>query len=179
MKWFLFVALLAVLGCRKDASSSDADYVARDAVNIEIATQVDVLYSDSAQVKARIRAPELERHVNRVDPKEVFNKGIDVVFYDPTGAEQSYLTGGTAVRLSARQQTFIRDLVVWESVAGERLETSELVWDESKQIISSDKFVKISRPGEIIYGIGFKTNSQLTDWRIDAVEGIIKTTMPQ
>ena len=68
----------------------------------------------------------------------------------------------------------VRDSVVWQSVNGERLETEELVWDDQKHIVFSDRFVKITKPGEVLYGYGFEANEDFTRWQIKALEGRIK-----
>jgi LPS export ABC transporter protein LptC len=174
LHFFLGFALLFMLiGCEKPAPT--AGVRGRDAVMKETGTDIDMFYSDSARVRARIRGPVLDRFVERSNLREEFPKGVQITFFDNEGEEQSALRAQKGLRLGSKQRTVLTDSVVWVSVKNERLETSELIWDEREQAIFSDKFVKITRPGEVIYGYGFRTNSTFTEWRILAVEGVFKT----
>ena len=47
-------------------------------------------------------------------------------------------------------------------------------WDEKLNKVYTKKFVKITRPGEIIYGYGFEANQDFTRWEINAITGRIK-----
>jgi hypothetical protein len=63
--------------------------------------------------------------------------------------------------------------VVWKSHKQEKLESEELIWEEEERRIYSNKFVKITKPDEVIYGVGFETNQEFTRWKINAPEGEI------
>lgn len=52
------------------------------------------------------------------------------------------------------------------SVKGDKLNTEELTWNQKTQKISSDKFVKITTRDEIIFGDGFESNQDLTNYKI-------------
>ena len=65
----------------------------------------------------------------------------------------------------------MRDSVVWQSVRKEHLTTDELTWDERRQKVFTDRFVVITRPGEILYGRGFEANQDFTNITMKAVEG--------
>ena len=56
----------------------------------------------------------------------------------------------------------------------EQLETEELIWDEKKEKVYSNKFVKITKPDEKIYGYGVEANQDFTRWKINAIEGELK-----
>jgi hypothetical protein len=55
---------------------------------------------------------------------------------------------------------------------GSRIESSELIWDERTQTLSTDRFVQIIRPpADTIYSYGFKTNQNFTEYELYSVEG--------
>ena len=83
-------------------------------------------------------------------------------------------TAKYGVRYPNEGLVIVRDSVVWESMAQEKLETSELRWDEREKKIYTNKFVRITRPDEIIYGHGFEANQDFSYSKIQAIEGRIK-----
>ena len=165
--------VIGICACQKE-KTPDENLIARDALQTEQGHNVEMLYSDSAQVKVKINAPLLLRYTDRNAPRQVFPEGVKIIFFDPNKQIQSQLTGRYAVRYETQGRTIIRDSVRWNSVQLERLETTELIWDEKQNIVYSDKFVKITKPGEVIYGWGFRTNQSFTNWRINAIEGRFK-----
>ena len=56
---------------------------------------------------------------------------------------------------------------------GDQLNTEQLIWDQAKQTIFSEEFVKITTKEEIIYGDGFESNENFTQYRIKHIKGII------
>jgi hypothetical protein len=139
----------------------------------ERAEEVEILYSDSAIVRARVVAPVMLMDLDRSSESQEFPDGVVVDFFDDFQRVSSTLCGLYAIRYIRKGQVIVRDSVVWESVSGEKLETQELIWDEKAEKIYSDKFVVISRPSEIIYGHGFEAGQDFNNARIKAVEGRI------
>ncbi len=181
MKYFFkyvafFTALIAAIAlmtaCKTETPPPPEQYT-REQAKVEIGHNVAIIYSDSAQVRAKVTAPLLQYFNDPAAPRQVFPNGILTYFYDPlTTAVSSELRGRYAVRDEAKRKTFVRDSVVWESLKEGKLETSELIWDEATNIIYTDKFVKIAQPGrQTIYGYGFRTNQDFSEWRIQVPTG--------
>lgn len=170
---FVLLIIMVTAACKNDLTDS-RQIIAKDAVNYEKGKDVELIYSDSAQVRVMVSGPVMMRYTDRNNPRQEFPEGVKVLFYDKNQKVQSILTGKKAIRMETKGLTFVQDSIVWESVNLERLETSELVWDEKKNIVYSNKFAKITKPGEIIYGYGFETNQEFTNWRIKAIEGQFK-----
>ncbi len=169
----MLLCLCCGYACDNDLTDS-GQIIPRDAVQFETGKDVELLYSDSAQVRVMVSGPEMVRYTDRVHPRQEFPSGVKVLFYDKFQKVQSIMTARKAVRMESKGLTVIQDSIVWESVSLERLETSELIWDEKKNIVYSNKFAKITKPGEIIYGYGFETNQEFSNWRIRAIEGQFK-----
>lgn len=170
----LVLMLLSIVACKKGDGEGVDVIIAKSQLQTETGNNVEILYSDSARVKVKINAPLLLRNTDRNSPEQEFPKGIMATFFDANQQIQSRLKGKYAIRYEQEGRTVIRDSIEWLSVQLERLETSELIWDEKQNIVYSDKFVKITKPGEVIYGWGFRTNSDFTNWRINAIEGRFK-----
>jgi LPS export ABC transporter protein LptC len=158
--------------CENKTSDID-DLLSKMEVGKEFAEEVEILYSDSAIIRAKIVAPVMVMDMDRSTESQEFPKGVTVDFYDDFQNVSSNLSGLYAIRYIRKGQVIVRDSVVWKSASGEKLETQELIWDEKAEKIYSDKFVVISRPSEIIYGHGFEAGQDFNNARIKAVEGRI------
>ena len=64
-----------------------------------------------------------------------------------------------------------KDNVVLTSENGKRLETEELIWDEKKNKIYTDRKVKITTGKEVIEGEGFSSNPDFTEYTISKIHG--------
>lgn len=143
-------------------------------VSRETTRDVDILYSDSAQVRVRIKGPTMLTYNDRREPRQEFPDGVAVDFFGPNQEISSKLTAKYAIRYENDAYVVIRDSVVWQSLEGEKLETSQLIWDERRERVYSDRFVVVTRPEEIIYSQGFEANQDFSNIRMKAVEGRMK-----
>ena len=165
----LITCLVLFASCENDLAEVN-QFVNHDDVSIEIASDVEIIYSDSAFVKVKIKSPVPKRYLTKEDPHEKFPEGIDVVFFgERTNQEQSHLTSKFAIRRERKGEIIVRDSVVWWSKQGERLETEELIWNEKEQIVHTNRFVTIHKGDEVINGFGFEANEEFTHWKIKSV----------
>jgi hypothetical protein len=67
-----------------------------------------------------------------------------------------------------------RNDVVVINKKGEKLNTEELIWDEQREQIYSNAFVKITTDDEIIMGNGLESNQTFTDYTVKHITGSIK-----
>ena len=63
------------------------------------------------------------------------------------------------------------DNVILESNDDKKLETEELIWDEMSNKIYTEKKVKITTGKEIIFGEGFTSNPDFTEYSIVKIHG--------
>ncbi len=151
-------------------------------VPTEVAKDVEMLYSDSLQVRVRVRAPELVRYGGS-KLREEFNEGLEVDFLSDNLQVSSRLTAKSAVkktitvrdekgRASREPVVIVRDSVVLVSGNGKDiLKTDELIWYENSDKLASDAFVTIIKPDQVIYGFGFDSDGEFGTWRIRSVAG--------
>ncbi|MEZ4950310.1 MAG: LPS export ABC transporter periplasmic protein LptC [Saprospiraceae bacterium] len=167
-----FISLLSV-GCENDLAEINKLF-SKDEIDVEIAKVVEIFYSDSAQVRVKVNAPVMKRYTDKLDPREEFPNGLKVDFYGQDNQLNSWLTAKSGIRYQQKGLIIVRDSVVWKSKTQEQLETSELIWEEEKRKVYTNKFVVVRRPGEIIYGYGFESNQDFTHSKIRAIEGRLK-----
>lgn len=175
--FWLFLGIIAFSSCENDPSDVAALLANLDP-EVERASQVEILYSDSSLIKVRIEGPSMLTHLDRNDQRQEFPDGVRVEFFGPDGSITSVLTAKYGVRVDNKNQIIVRDSVVWQSIEQEKLETEELIWDEREEKVFTQKFVVITRPDEIITGHGFESDQNFENARINAVDGRIKISDP-
>ena len=57
--------------------------------------------------------------------------------------------------------------------AGEKLETELLFWDQKKELIYTDRFVKITTEDQIVQGYGLESDPRLSRRRIKKLSATI------
>lgn len=167
---FNILFLLFLSACGSDINKIEFD-IKEEQLAYEEALDVEMIYSDSAILRVSVSGPRMLRHIDKDEPRQEFTDGIKVIFYSPGGRAQSTLTAKHATRYDKKNAIYVRDSVIWQSGNKERLETEELIWEEKKDRVYSNRFVKIVKPDEVIYGYGFEANQAFTEWTINAVEG--------
>ena len=149
-------------------------FIEDDAVAVEVGEEVKMLYSDSGRVEMMIEAPLLHRLLDKREPKREFPAGLEVFFLDKEQKVQSWLIGKSAIEDENKQVITIRDSVVLFNHNAEKLETDELIWDKTKNIIYTKQFVRITTKDEQITGYGFEADREFKYWKIIAPQGSVK-----
>ena len=168
----LLLIFLALASCENDPvevkkMASDKEYPVSTARNIEI------VYTDSARLKAVLNAPLRETYLGDNERVE-FKQGVKVLFYSDDGKQSGNMTAGYGISYSKTEQMIARNNVeMYDALQGKRLNTEELIWDQKTGKIRSDKFSKITSKEEVIYGDGFESNQDFSNYRILKIRGIV------
>jgi LPS export ABC transporter protein LptC len=171
---WLFVLVVAVsifgYGCSDDLKDPDKEikYTGPLIENANITT----LYSDSAKILIRLRAPVQQEFENG---DGVFPKGLYVEFFREDGQITSTLKANYGKQERNKDLFLVKGNVVLENLEKqEKLETEELYWDKNKDRIYTDKFVKITTPERVLMGKGLETNQSFWPYKILNPTGIIE-----
>jgi len=116
-------------GCETDLKEVDRIAAIQAEEPVDISTGVTIIFSDSAQVKARLTAPEM-RHYNVEDPYYEFQKGITIIFYDENLQETQRITADYAIQKEKEELTEFRRNVVITRADGSIIKTEELIHDQ-------------------------------------------------
>lgn len=173
MRTYLFIAVLLCSGCQPEAPLS-ADVLTNLPMDAERARDVEILYSDSAQLMVRVRGPIMINYTARNNERQEFPEGVRVDFFDAGGNVKSVLTAKMGTRYDGRGIVVLEDSVVWKSVDEQMLETSELIWNEEQEKIYNNKFLVATTPRDTIFGKGFTANQDFTDISIIGTDGKLK-----
>ena len=133
---------------------------------------IAIFYSDSGVVKAKLTGPQMDNYVTNKSYVE-FPKGFKMFFYDEHMKVSSWMRANYGIRREKEKIMEAKNDVVVVNEKGEQLNAEHLIWEEEKQLIHSDKFVKITTADEIIYGDGFESNQDFTKYKIFKIRGTI------
>lgn len=134
--------------------------------NLPTQTGIDIetVYSDSGMLQIIMSTPLIERYTTMDPPYSEFKNGIKLFFYE--GKEEPEAT------LSAKYAKFHEDKKLWElrdsvvAVSDRKLETELLYWDQVKDLVYTERFVKITSEDETVMGTGFESNSRFDSYTI-------------
>jgi LPS export ABC transporter protein LptC len=167
----LLVLLAGLTGCENDLEKVKL-YSKGKVIPQESAKSIKIIYSDSAHVKVEMTAPVLNRFQTE-NPYIEMPKGLHTVFYNTKMEVNSRLDAKYGIRYERDQRMEARKNVVVVNEKGDTLETEHLIWDERKEKLISDEFVKITTKDEIIFGNGFEANQDFTKYKIFNIKGTI------
>lgn len=138
------------------------------------ARDIEILYSEKARVQIRLISPYL---VNKTEAEPIllFPEGFTVFFYDSAMNLQSTITADYGISYEKKKIMEARHNVVVENMEkGEKLNTEELFWDRGKQIIYSNKFVKLTSGEQVFTGDGLTSAEPFDELFISNPKGLIE-----
>ena len=175
----VLLGAIMLLACKNDIKEVNA-LAEREKRPDMTGENLELIYSDSARIKYRVFAPEYIK-VNREKEKyEEFPKGIHVLSYDPAGKMIGSIKAKYAKKLEDEMLWEARNEVVIINAEGKKLETELLYWDMKKELIYSDRYVKLSADGQIIEGNnGFHSDQNLNHPVFENISGSIEVEKQQ
>jgi LPS export ABC transporter protein LptC len=136
---------------------------------------VQTILNDSGRIQLIMNSPLIEQY-DKADPQySEFREGIKVDVYNGKPNPEAKVTAKYG-KCTKNNLWELRDSVVVINEKNEKLETELLFWNQEKDHIYTDRFVKITSEDEIIQGIGFESDSHLLSRKILKVTAEI--TMP-
>ncbi|HOK27161.1 MAG TPA: LPS export ABC transporter periplasmic protein LptC [Bacteroidales bacterium] len=133
----------------------------------------ETIYTDSAKLQLVMRSPLMERYTDRKPQYTEFRKGITVIFYDGNPTPIASISSRYARYIEDKKLWELKDSVTAVNEKNETLETELLYWDQEKDIVYTDRFVRIKSEEQIVMGTGFEANSRFTRWKIRNVSATI------
>ncbi|RYF15800.1 MAG: hypothetical protein EOO42_16870 [Flavobacteriales bacterium] len=131
---------------------------------------VEVIYSDSARVKAKGNAPIMDK----ITPSEgaVYQempKGVNIDFFNPNGTIDGNLVCDYAIRKDQDKKTEFRKNVVVKNSKGDTFSSQELIWDEIKKIFYSTQRVYVKgADGSVGEGINFEAPQDFSTYTMES-----------
>lgn len=171
-KYFLLSAasLWVLIACDK-APEATGSIQARENDPVMSAHNIEVLFSDSGKIEARLTSSLMNRYLGK-SPYLEFPAGFIVVMFDSLQQTASTITADRGVR-----REYTRTMEAWGNVVvrnvkkNEQLNTEHLIWDEGQHRIWSDVKIKITKPDQILNGSSMESNETFTRYSIQQPMG--------
>ena len=169
----VIIAGLALLtGCENDLKDIQKRAAAEGNKPIEKYTGVDVIYSDSAKVKAHMTAPVMINYKVK-NPYTEMPKGVKVIFYDNDLKESSTIRADQGVYREKEKVIELHKNVVGTNAKGDTFSSEELIWDQNTKQIHSNQLVHIRMAdGSISDGSSFVSDENFNHWTMSQGTGI-------
>ena len=160
------------------ASCSEGKKTTAPAVNdstmlpMMTSTGVSTLISDSGVIRYKIIAEQWDVFNQQDSGKWAFEKGVYLEKYDNQMQIEAKVKADTAYYYDKQKLWDLRGHVNILNIKGEKFNTEQLFWDQGKEKVYSDRFIRIQQIDKILTGYGFTSNQQFTDYVINNTAGI-------
>ena len=168
MRLIYFLIFLFLFSCQNDPLMVNDLFVSRD-FPLEVIKKSKLIHTEEGIIKLEVNAEKIERHAGE-NPKLVFSKGFNVIFYNNSGKIISDLTANSAIVDEKGNIMTATDSVVLKNKE-RKLETELLIWDEKKDKIYTDSDVIITTQNEVIYAQGFISDPNFSDYTLKKISG--------
>jgi LPS export ABC transporter protein LptC len=138
-----------------------------------VADSIHILFSDSAIIRFTLTAPILKIYEDEEEPHTEFPEGFIIKQFSPENIRTAQIKADYGKHFEKKSLWEARQNVVAVTENNDTLKTDVLFWDEKKDIIYSDQFVKFIQKEQTITGIGFESDLQMKNWHIKNVKGPI------
>lgn len=166
------VMLLLFSSCSGRKKDLGAAITERDSLPVMDTRGVTTLISDSGITRYRINTEEWLVFDRKNPPYWAFEKGVYLEKFDSLFQVEASIKADTAYFYNKEELWKLMGNVDVKNLKGERFNTDLLYWDQRKQKVYSDQFIRIEQPDRIITGRGFESNQQMTVYTIRQPEGI-------
>ena len=137
-------------------------------------TNALIKHTTNGRLKVKVTSPKINRYTSVEEPHIIFPHGLNVAFYDSTLTVESRITANYAIYHEKADRWEAKNNVVAINSEGDTLNTEYLIWNQDKEKIHSDRYVRITTKDGIIHGKGFEANQNFTNWSIKKTTGTIE-----
>lgn len=169
---FILCSLFFILpGCHEnDMAKVKAMFNEKDA-DVEVADSVRFIYKEGEYTRAVVTGKTIKRYT-KTQSKLEFPDGLLVKFFDQLNMI-SVLKANYAENNNTEQIIIVSGNVYMENSRYEILETQELTWNMRNKKVFTDNPIKIRTLDNVIYGVGFDSDEDFSNYTIRKVTGIV------
>jgi LPS export ABC transporter protein LptC len=166
----LVLASLAI-GCKNDLDQVAAIELPQAGPS-RVTLGAEYYFTDAGRIRNRLRAGRIAEWTE--EPKRTeLSEGLELVFYDSTGAGSSVLTARRGLIEPAKERMEVFEEVVFVNARGERLETEQLTWEQDSARVRTDRPVRVVRGNTIIHGHGLDADEDFGRYTIRQITGVL------
>ena len=165
------VVLIFLTSCQEKQFNAPA-IECRDSLAVMSTYGVSTLISDSGRISYKIDAEEWFVFDKRQPPYWAVEKGVYLEKYDHDLNIEATIKCDTAYYYSEQKLWKLIGNVDIRNPKDERFFTDLMYWDQDKELIYSDAYIKIEQEDQVTEGVGFSSNQSMTVWEIKNTKGI-------
>ncbi len=174
IKYTFLLFFLILLGCskRSELIIKKLDSLSGIEQPNQIANNIEVVFVDSNFTKAILKSKQA-RIYNKTNTTYL-DSSVSVEFLSKISQKRMSILTSDSAKIDdiTKDMTAMGNVIVNSDSSGIRLETNILQWNNSRQKIYSNEFVRITTKNEFISGYGFESNPDLSNYKILKVSGI-------
>ena len=165
----MFILFPACSGNNKNLADAIAE---NDTLPSMTSLGVTTLVSDSGITRYKIVTEEWLIFDKKNPPYWAFEKGVYLEKFDTLFRIDASIKADTAYYYEKKKLWELKGNVQILSQRGDKFEAQQLFWDEKKEKVYSDKFIRIEQEDKSITGYGFESNQELTEYEIKNTTGM-------
>ncbi len=166
------VILILCLSCSGGANGKATVASESDSAAIMSTYDVSTLISDSGRISYRIDAEEWLIYDKRNPQYWAFEQGLYLEKYDRAMNVEATIKCDTAYYFNEMKLWKLIGNINIKNTKNERFFTDLLYWDQAKEKIYSDAYIKIEQQDQVTEGYGFSSNQNMSVWEIKNTKGI-------
>ena len=157
----IFISVLFSISCSKNDFTDNFEKDIHD----QLSTNVEITLTKKGNVTAKIKSEVLKKN-NQSLQLELFDN-VNVDLFDENFQQKSLIKSQSAMVNEKENKIKAYGSVVVISDDGKILMTDSLTWDNNSDKIYTDANLEfITSDSDTLYGTGFKSNIDLTNWNI-------------
>lgn len=170
MRLSCIVVFALIAGCGSPEQKVVTEFLASDAPTNQL-WDMETMITDSGVAKSKIKAGYAAKYGRAGDSRTFLDSSVYVENYDEAGTITSVLTcqRGIIDDVTKDMEAFNKVRVV--NSDGTILESEYLKFTQSTGLLSSDKFVTITKPDQVLRGTGFESDRNIRNFRIFKASG--------
>ena len=165
----IFISLFFSISCSKNDFTDNFEKDIHD----QLSTNVEITLTKKGNITAKIKSEILKKN-NQSLQLELYNN-VNVKLFDESFQQKSLIKSESAMVNEKENKIKAYGNVEVISDDGKVLKTDSLSWDNnSDRIYTNANLEFITSNTDTLYGTGFESNIDLTDWNILKPKGSIK-----
>ena len=157
----IFISVFFSISCSKNDFTDNFEKDIHD----QLSTNAEIILTKKGNVTAKIKSEVLKKN-NQSLQLELFDN-VNVDLFDENFQQKSLIKSQSAMVNEKENKIKAYGSVVVISDDGKILMTDSLTWDNNSDKIYTDANLEfITSDSDTLYGTGFKSNIDLTNWNI-------------
>ena len=165
------IGITMLFACK--TNSQQIEELSKEIDEAIVATsEVEWFYTKNGKASFKLNTSKMLRFDGE-EPYIEFPIGLELHSYESDGEKDAYLRADYAIQHLSDQLIEAKGNVLLQNVKDEKLETEYLIWDDVRELIYTEEFVKITKQGQVIMGEGFESDIYFSEYTLKKSRGII------